>query len=83
MRSRDMKEREGAILNRIAPIWHCRRRKEVKKGWDREWGELETEGNIWWLGSARQNWEQRMGKRVWGWFRECGFIILYLVRRFA
>lgn len=29
-----------------------------------------TEGNIWWLGSARKNWEQVMGTNPLLWFRE-------------
>lgn len=29
------------------------------------------EGNIWWLGSKRANWEAVMGKSVWWWFCEC------------
>lgn len=37
--------------------------------WDAEWGRLGREGNLWWLGSARANWEATMGKAKLGWFR--------------
>jgi len=30
------------------------------------------EGNIWWLGSKRANWEAVMGKSVWWWFLPIG-----------
>lgn len=43
-------------------------RKEIRRQWDQEWGRLGTEGNIWWLGSKRANWEAVMGKSKWGWF---------------
>ena len=38
--------------------------------WDEEWGALTREGNIWWLGSRRANWEATMGKSVLEWFRK-------------
>lgn len=47
-----------------------RARIRTVKSWDEEWGKLKTEGNIWWLGSPRKNWEQTMGKNPWGWIRE-------------
>jgi palmitoyltransferase len=38
------------------------------KQWEAEWGKTDTERNIWWLGSAKANWEAVMGKnRLW-WF---------------
>ena len=42
----------------------------MRKQWDSEWGDIDTEGNIWWLGSARKNWEAVMGEHVWEWFCE-------------
>lgn len=47
-------------------------RTEIRKQWDQEWGNLTTEGNIWWLGSKRANWEAVMGKSKWGWFLPIG-----------
>ena len=41
------------------------------KQWDAEWGRIGKEGHMWWLGSARKNWEATMGDRVWMWFGEC------------
>mgnify|MGYP000315371440 CR=1 FL=1 len=38
--------------------------------WDKQWGRLGTEGNLWWLGSKRANWEMVMGKAKLGWVRE-------------
>lgn len=55
-----------------------KKRKQLRKEWDEEWGDLYTEGNIWWLGSPRANWEYRMGKNPWGWFRE--YLIVSLCR---
>jgi palmitoyltransferase len=49
-------------------------KKETKKRWDAEWGKIDTEGNLWWLGSSRANWESVMGKNVWWWFCERLFI---------
>jgi hypothetical protein len=40
------------------------------KQWDAEWGRLETEGNLWWLGSKRANWQATMGSSKWGWICE-------------
>jgi hypothetical protein len=38
--------------------------------WDAEWGKIGTEGNLFWLGSIRNNWEAVMGKQVPWWFRK-------------
>ena len=70
-----MRDRESETLSHLVPMcdWRApivhRRRETIRKEWDHEWGKLDTEGNIWWLGSARANWEHRMGKNPWGWFR--------------
>lgn len=42
----------------------------AKRNWDAEWGRPGLEGNIWWLGGRRQNWEAVMGKNIWWWFCE-------------
>lgn len=41
----------------------------TKRQWDLDWGRLGREGNLWWLGSRRANWEMVMGKKKLGWFR--------------
>ena len=44
--------------------------------WDREWGKMETEGNLWYLGSVRAHWELVMGTNAWTWFRE--YLVSYV-----
>ena len=46
-------------------------RRRIQKQWDAEWGKIGTEGNLWWLGSRRANWEATMGRKKWGWIRMC------------
>lgn len=53
----------------------CRAKKATRREWDKRWGRPDREGNIWWLGSSRANWEMVFGKAKLGWFCE------YLVRR--
>ncbi|KAL5525073.1 hypothetical protein ACEPAF_8942 [Sanghuangporus sanghuang] len=67
-----MRERESEILTRIVSCWNCPKRRAKRKEWDWEWGELHTEGNIWWLGNAKANWEYRMGKSWIGWILPVG-----------
>ncbi|KAH8112143.1 zf-DHHC-domain-containing protein [Phellopilus nigrolimitatus] len=72
-----MKDRERATLGRMLPMWSWRanayrKRNQIRREWDTEWGKLGTEGNIWWLENARTNWEHRMGKSPWGWFLPVG-----------
>ena len=45
-------------------------KKRMVREWDREWGKMETEGNLWYLGSVRAHWELVMGTNDWTWFRE-------------
>ncbi|KIM21496.1 hypothetical protein M408DRAFT_333414 [Serendipita vermifera MAFF 305830] len=47
-------------------------RVELKKRWNTEWGRIGKEGNLWWLGSNRANWEAVMGKNPWTWFLPVG-----------
>lgn len=50
---------------------HVYREKRMMKGqWDAVWGRIGKEGHMWWLGSARKNWESTMGDRFWMWFCE-------------
>lgn len=41
-----------------------------RRQWNEQWGRIDHEANIWWLGSSRKNWESVMGKSVWWWIRE-------------
>ncbi|KAF8588037.1 zf-DHHC-domain-containing protein [Ramaria rubella] len=47
-------------------------RRKIVKRWDGEWGRIDTEGNLWWLGSKRANWEATMGRNKWGWILPIG-----------
>ncbi len=60
---------------------HARRRRETVKQWDAEWGRIGKEGHMWWLGSARKNWEATMGDKAWMWFCESSFLHLSRRRR--
>lgn len=53
-------------------------RQQIRRRWDQEWGKLGTEGNLWWLGSKRANWEAVMGKSKWGWF--CELLFFYCAK---
>ena len=60
-------------------VMENRRKRQIRAEWDKEWGKLNTEGNIWWLGGAKANWEYRMGRNRWGWFCEnTSFFFIYL-----
>lgn len=65
-----MHEREKAVLGRLHSWYQFSAKKQTKKQWDDEWGRIGFEGNLWWLGSARKNWEAVMGDKVYQWFRE-------------
>lgn len=69
---KSMQERESYTLSQMFPWWNLKAKKRTRRAWDEEWGGLKTEGNIWWLGSWRTNWEQVMGKNPWGWIFPIG-----------
>ncbi|KAH7911131.1 DHHC palmitoyltransferase-domain-containing protein [Hygrophoropsis aurantiaca] len=69
---RAMKEREKATLSQMHALWQMGAKRQTKRRWDNEWGKIGTEGNLWWLGSARANWESVMGRNVWWWFLPIG-----------
>ncbi|TFK92154.1 zf-DHHC-domain-containing protein [Polyporus arcularius HHB13444] len=69
---RRMREREKRVLGRLHAWWQFRRRRETVKQWDAEWGRIGKEGHMWWLGSARKNWEATMGDKAWMWFLPIG-----------
>ena len=68
MRMRDMKEHESAMLAERYSMCAFYKKRQVRARWDEEWGKPTVEGNIWWLGSRRRNWESVMGQSVWTWF---------------
>ncbi|OJA13191.1 hypothetical protein AZE42_05600 [Rhizopogon vesiculosus] len=65
---RSMEEREQATLAHMYSWYEIRAKRRTQKNWDQEWGRIDKEGNLWWLGSSRENWESVMGKNVWWWF---------------
>jgi palmitoyltransferase len=74
----DMRERDSALLGEMFNFWQTVKKRRTKKEWDEEWGRFTKEGNIWWLGDSRKNWESVMGKNIWWWF--CEFIFISTVR---
>ena len=73
----DMKERESMMLADMYSTCSFAKKLETRDRWDEEWGRPTIEGNIWWLGSKRKNWESVMGQSLWSWFRKfCGSVIL-------
>ncbi|KAG1775627.1 DHHC palmitoyltransferase-domain-containing protein [Suillus placidus] len=69
---RTMKEREQDNLAHMHRWYDCGAKKRTRQRWDKEWGRIGKEGNLWWLGSRRANWESVMGKNVWWWFLPVG-----------
>ncbi|KAF8334416.1 zf-DHHC-domain-containing protein [Amanita rubescens] len=65
---RHMKERESHQLNKAYACWDIRSKRYSRKEWDNEWGDLDTEGHIWWMEDRRTAWEDVMGTNIWGWF---------------
>ncbi|GAA5910015.1 hypothetical protein JCM8208_006413 [Rhodotorula glutinis] len=62
------KQRERAALNQHYGFWQWRAKRATRREWDKQWGHIATEGNLWWLGSKRANWEMVMGTHKLGWF---------------
>ncbi|KAG1852125.1 DHHC palmitoyltransferase-domain-containing protein [Suillus subalutaceus] len=69
---RSMQEREQDNLSRMHRWYDCGAKRRTRRRWDKEWGRIGKEGNLWWLGSRRANWESVMGKNVWWWFLPVG-----------
>ncbi|ORY92807.1 DHHC palmitoyltransferase-domain-containing protein [Leucosporidium creatinivorum] len=63
-----IKSRERSALNRVHGFWGWRAKRQTVAEWNQQWGRLGREGNLWWLGSKRANWEMVMGQRKLGWF---------------
>ncbi|GAA6021109.1 hypothetical protein JCM11491_004419 [Sporobolomyces phaffii] len=62
-----MRQKERNALQSVYGFWNFRAKKETRRAWDRKWGRLGKEGNLWWLGSWRANWEMVMGTDKLGW----------------
>lgn len=51
-------------------------KRKRKRAFDEEWGSMNTEGNIWWRGSAYAEWIDIMGKHWVGWICELFLLCL-------
>ena len=65
-----MKERETRVLSRLHAWYQFDAKRRTKQEWDEQWGRIGKEGNLYWLGSARKNWEAVMGDKWYQWIRE-------------
>jgi len=66
------KERESAALRKEYGLFAWRTMRETRRRWNEEWGDLDTEGNIWWTGSRKQGWIDVMGTNPLGWILPIG-----------
>lgn len=66
----DIEELESAMLAETHSMCAFAKKRQIRARWDEEWGRPAFEGNIWWLGSERENWESVMGRSMWSWFCE-------------
>jgi len=48
-------------------------KREARRRWNEDWGDLNSEGNLWWTGSKRQGWIDVMGTSPLGWIRKSLF----------
>ncbi|KAF8512824.1 DHHC palmitoyltransferase-domain-containing protein [Gautieria morchelliformis] len=62
---------DGPLASR-SPVRVLISRRRILKQWDAEWGRIDKEGNLWWLGSRRANWETTMGTSKLGWILPIG-----------
>ncbi|EJU04195.1 zf-DHHC-domain-containing protein [Dacryopinax primogenitus] len=62
-----LQRRDTVSLSMKYSIWNLVGKGRQRHQWNQEWGNLSTEGNIWWRGSTRANWEATMGKS-WLWW---------------
>jgi len=65
---RSLKDKESTEF----AAWQILAKRRAQKYYDAEWGRPDTEGNIWWLGSAKKEWESVMGTWWLGWILPVG-----------
>ncbi|GAA5981665.1 hypothetical protein JCM10908_004558 [Rhodotorula pacifica] len=63
-----MKQRERAALASEYGFFGFKAKRNTRREWDKRWGRPDREGNLWWLGSSRANWEMVHGQAKLGWF---------------
>ncbi|TFY75615.1 hypothetical protein EWM64_g8396, partial [Hericium alpestre] len=69
---RSMNEHEKDTLAELHPWWDCLGKRRTRREWDREWGRIGLEGNLWWHGSIHAHWEEVMGTNIWTWLLPIG-----------
>ncbi|KJA25008.1 hypothetical protein HYPSUDRAFT_200244 [Hypholoma sublateritium FD-334 SS-4] len=69
---RNMKERESMMLAKGFKWWEFGAKKQTIQEWNQEWGTLDREGNIWWLGNTHEEWTSVMGSSWIGWILPVG-----------
>ncbi|KAF8970663.1 DHHC palmitoyltransferase-domain-containing protein [Flammula alnicola] len=72
MQIHSMKEREADTLARGFKWWEFGAKRRKEREWDKEWGALNSEGNIWWRGNTHEEWTDVMGKWWLGWIFPVG-----------
>jgi palmitoyltransferase len=68
----DMQANEREGLSMSYAFYQLGAKHAAKKEFDIEWGRIGREGNIWWRGSKRRNWEGVMGTSRLGWILPVG-----------
>lgn len=59
------------------PMTHSAKAQK-RREWDKEWGALSKEGNIWWKGSPHAEWVDVMGVSWLGWICEWSFHLIFV-----
>ncbi|KAF9481622.1 zf-DHHC-domain-containing protein [Pholiota conissans] len=72
MLAHNTKRREEDRLARGFKWWQIAAKTRQKKLWDKEWGTIDREGNIWWQGNAHTEWISVMGTSWLGWILPIG-----------
>jgi len=72
MQMASMEHRENILLGKFYSWWEFGAKTQKRREWDKEWGSLSTEGNIWWKGSRYAEWVDVMGVSWLGWIFPVG-----------
>jgi len=67
-----MEHRESLLLGKFYSWWQFRAKAQKRREWDKEWGALSREGNIWWKGNKYAEWVEVMGDSWLGWIFPVG-----------
>jgi len=72
MQMRNQRDRESDALDRAFGNCGFGQKQRMRHIWDEEWGRIDKEGNLWWLGGTKENWVDVMGHNPLGWFLPIG-----------